>query len=357
MGQSEANEGGVARRATIKDVAALAGVSWKTVTNVLRGYPPTRESTRLRVLAATEQLGYRTNRAGRQLRTGKTGIIAVALPDVSVAYFAQLAQLFITEADKHDYHVLFYETLQDPARERIAASGLDGDFADGVIISPVALDAVGVAQSGRSIPIVVLGESADGSRADHVAIDNHRAAVQATQHLLSLGCRAIHFFGAEPGERTGTGGQRLSGVLEALATAGIHTADEPTWRSQPYSYEGGAQGVAELLASGREFDGLVCGNDGVALGAIHALRLAGLRVPQDVAVMGWDDTMAGRYANPTLSTVRPDSVQLVRLAFNKLLARIDGDSSPYEEIVIPHELVIRESTSGHPHPGKPDDGA
>ncbi|HHT12929.1 MAG TPA: LacI family transcriptional regulator [Propionibacterium sp.] len=115
--------------------------------------------------------------------------------------------------------------------------------------------------------------------------------------------------------------------------------------------------MAELLASGREFDGLVCGNDGVALGAIHALRLAGLRVPQDVAVMGWDDAMAGRYANPTLSTVRPDSVQLVRLAFNKLLTRIDGDSSPYEEIVIPHELVIRESTSGHPHPGKPDDGA
>lgn len=335
------------KRATVKDVAELAGVSWKTVTNVMHGRYNVRESTREKVMAAAEELGYRASLAGRQLRTGRTDTIALAIPEVGVSYFAQLADLFIKEGDRRGLTVFIYDTFQAPARERIAAQGFQVAFADGVVLNPVALGTDEFSRLTTTVPLVVLGESVEGTVADHIAIDNVGSAQELTSHLLDSGRRRIFFVGSEPGHTEGTGGLRQTGWAKALRERGVDPRPEWVFPAESYSLAGGSDVVDALLDVAPVPDAVVCGNDDLALGVIHGLRKRGLGVPDDVAVAGWDDAPIGRYSNPSLTTVKPDLDTLVQEAFNSVLARIEGEASEPREIVIPHSIVIRESTSSN----------
>lgn len=333
------------KRATVKDVAELAGVSWKTVTNVMHGRRNVRESTREKVMAAAEELDYRASLAGRQLRTGRTGTIALAIPEVGVSYFAQLADLFIKEGDRRGLTVFIYDTFQVPARERIAAQGFEVAFADGVVLNPVALRTEEFARLAMTVPLVVLGESVEGAVADHIAIDNVGSAHELTEHLLDSGRQRIFFVGSEPGHTEGTGGLRQSGWAKALRERGVDPRPEWVFPTESYSLECGSDVVDALLNITPPPDAVVCGNDDLALGVIYGLRKRGLSVPSDVAVAGWDDAPMGRYSNPSLTTVKPDLDSLVQEAFNSVLARIEGKVPEPREIVIRHSIVIRESTS------------
>lgn len=333
------------KRATVKDVAELAGVSWKTVTNVMHGHQNVRDSTREKVMAAATELGYRASLAGRQLRSGRTNTIALAVPQVGVSYFAHLADRFIKEGDRRGYTVLIYETFQAPERERVAAQGFEVAFVDGVILNPVSIRTQDFAQLNTPVPLVVLGESVEGTVADHIAIDNIGSAHQLTTHLLDMGRRRIYFLGSEPGLTQGTDGLRQVGWSSALREHGTEPQPAWVWSTDDYSLECGSEGVRRMLDQGHRPDAIVCGNDDVALGAIHGLRLRGLRVPDDVAVAGWDDAPAGRFSNPTLTTVKPDIDVLVEEALKSILARIAGEASQPREIVAPHSIEIRESTT------------
>lgn len=332
------------KRATVKDVAELAGVSWKTVTNVMHGRYNVRESTRQKVLDAAAQVGYRASLAGRQLRSGRTDIIALAVPEMSVFYFAHLAHRFIEEGDRRGLTVFIYETFQSAERERVAAQGFDVAFADGVILSPVTMRTDELVGLDAVVPLVVLGESVEGVTADHIAIDNVTSAGDLTRHLVEQGRAQIYFIGGTPGRHEGTDGLRQRGWREELIRHGLTPPDEWVWPAD-FSLDGGYATVKDLLDQGHRPDALVCGNDDVALGALHALRQFGLKVPDAVMVAGWDDAPAGRFASPTLTTVKPDVDALVTAALDSVMARINGDVSDPKEIVVAHKLEVRESTT------------
>ncbi|MDT0343543.1 LacI family DNA-binding transcriptional regulator [Streptomyces litchfieldiae] len=337
-------------RPRIKDVALRAGVSEKTVSNVLNDYVHVSERTRQAVREAIEELGYRVNLAGRHLRRGRTGIIALVVPELDIPYFAALANQIIAEAERNGLTVLVHRTRADRAHELAALDGFNSDFADGVILSPLALTAADLRERRGTLPAVLLGEAIEPGCADHVAIDNVRAAREATEHLLALDRRRVITIGGREAPGPGTAETRTRGYLAALADAGLPHDPAAVLPVREFRMPDGAAATAAALDAGLRPDALLCLNDQLALGALRLLHERGLRVPEDVAVVGFDDVEGGRFSVPTLTTIAPDTGAVAREAMGLLLTRIaesgDADAEPPRERVVPHRLVIRESTGG-----------
>ncbi|UFU03532.1 LacI family transcriptional regulator [Ruania suaedae] len=330
------------RPPTIKDVAERAGVSWKTVSNVMNGGVNVRPHTRLRVEEAIAELGYRRSPAGRQLRYGRSFIIALAVPELTTPYFADLAHEVLAHAGMRGYTALITETRGLEAGERAALRGFDTQVADGVILSPLSLDGADVVGARAHVPLVLLGERVAGSALDHVIYDNRSAARTATEHVLARGARRPLFLGADPRHRFGTGWLRAEGFLDALGLATDDAA--PVVPTQRYSREEGARTVADLLAQGRDFDALVCASDLIAVGALHALREAGVNVPEQVQVTGWDGIDEGRFTWRPLTTIDLDVRAVARHAVDLVIARIEGSHESPAELVVAHHLLHRGST-------------
>ena len=333
----------------VKDVAAAAEVSWKTVSNVVNGTGRVAETTRTKVEQAIADLGYRPSLAGRQLRQGRANILALAVPEIDSPYFSGLAHAVIEAADARGYRVFIDETRGDRAAEESVARGFEVRLIDGIVFSPLELSQSEVDRLRGSTPMVLLGERPADPRSgavhtDHVSIDNVLAAREATQHLLDSGRSRLAFLGAEPGVPERSGVPRLRGFREALADAGLPVRDEWVIPAPTYSRASGAQALEQVLARIDEVDGIVCGNDLLALGALHVLRTNGVRVPQDVAVVGWDNTEDGRFANPTLTTVAPDVRAIAEHAVECLVAQVEGRAGEPSDAVVPHRLLVRESS-------------
>jgi DNA-binding LacI/PurR family transcriptional regulator len=335
-----------ARRVGLKDVAALAGVSPKTVSNVVNGYVHVSQDTRARVQHALDELNYRPNVSARNLRYGRTGLIALVVPELDLPYFAELARSVIKAAEPHGWTVLIDQTDGLPEREQLALDGIRGHLLDGLIFSPIATGAEELARRRDGTPLVLLGERVSDGPLDHVAIDNVAAATEATAHLVASGRRRIAAVGVQESAVARTAHLRLSGYREALDAAGV--AEDPALLvpAAAYHRSDGAQAVHRLLEDGHRPDALFCFNDLLALGALRALRERGVRVPDDVAVVGWDDIEDGRYSTPSLSTIRPDKAQIADMAVQLLAARLGiGARNPPKETVAGHELVVRESSA------------
>jgi DNA-binding LacI/PurR family transcriptional regulator len=329
----------------LKDVAERAGVSVKTVSNVVNGYLHVRPDTRARVLEAISELDYRPNISARNLRRGRTGIIALAVPELDIPYFAELARHVVTAAARHDWTVLIDQTNGDREQERLVAGGIRDHLIDGLIFSPLALTGADLAPGIDGTPMVLLGERVDHGPADHVAIDNVAAARDATAHLIALGRRRIAAVGAQHTAEAATARLRLAGWSAALNDAGLRPDPDLVAAAPSWHRADGASAMRTLLAGGARPDAVLCFNDTLALGAIRALHDAGLRVPADVAVAGFDDIEDGRYFIPTLTTVAPDKADLARVAVDLLAARVSGaDRAPPREETVPHRLIVREST-------------
>ncbi|WP_320069250.1 LacI family DNA-binding transcriptional regulator [Micromonospora sp. RTGN7] len=337
-------------RHRLKDVAERAGVSVKTVSNVVNGYQHVRPTTRTRVEQAIAELNYRPNLSARNLRKGRTGVIALAVPELDIPYFAELARHVVTTAAELGWTVLIDQTGGGPERERAAAAGIGDHLIDGLIFSPLALTAEDLTGLDGT-PMVLLGERVDHGPADHVGIDNVTAAREVTAHLIGLGHRRIAAIGAQGTAEGASARLRLAGYAAALADAGI-TYDErlvapaPAWHRAD-----GAAAMRHLLDTGVRPDAVFCFNDTLALGALRALHEAGLRVPADVAVAGFDDIEDGRFSIPTLTTIAPDKARIAKLAVELLANRIAGDrQAPPKELTAPHYLTPRESTTPPPTP-------
>lgn len=337
------------RRPSIKDVAELAGVSWKTVSNVIHHPDRVRPENRERVEQAIAQLDYRVSVAGRQLRQGRSRVITLAIPDIASAYFAQLSREIIRRAADAEHSVLIDDTDGDVDRERNAATGYSVQFADGVILSASSLDTAALARLRPHNPVVVLGEldltqPATDLLFDRVAIDNIAAAREVTDHLLDTGRRRLVFLGSPATDR-GTGHLRQQGFLAALAERGIQPVT--LWQLPSWGRGEGHTATAALLQSGMEVDAVVCGNDLLAIGALRAIREAGRTVGEDIALTGWDDTEEGRFAHPCLTTVAHDLEALARAAVGLLLRRIEGSTEPATLQTVPHQLVVRASSGAN----------
>lgn len=333
--------------ATLKDVAALAGVSIKTVSNVVNGYGFVKPENRRRVEEALAATGYRPNVGARNLRRGRTGFIALIVPELSVPYFGELASRIITAAQKHDWNVLIEQTQGVRDREREALASLGPHMVDGAILSPEALTADDLAALPPNVPIVLLGEHSLDTTADHVAIDNVAAAQAAVTHLAALGRRRIAAIGANP--RRGTAALRLAGYRAALEAAGLPNDPALIVPADKYHRHEGTRAMAALLDLPEPPDAVFCFNDLLAIGALRAAADRGLRVPDDLAVVGFDDIEEGSYAIPRLTTIAPDKQGIAETAVALLHSRSSGDvDAEARDVQTAFTLRIRESTPAVP---------
>jgi DNA-binding LacI/PurR family transcriptional regulator len=332
--------------ATLRDVAEKAQVSIRTVSNVVSGYEHVSERMRARVQAAIDELDYRPNPVARTLRTGRTGVLALVVPEIDVPYFSELARDVIDAAAAFEYRVLIHQTGHDHERERDLLTGADRTMLfDGILFSPLVTRSDLNEMNGRTMmPLVLLGEHEFDGRYDHVAIDNFRAAHDATTHLVALGRRRIAAIGAQPLEDYATPRQRTAGHETALRDAGIEPDPGLSRPAAHYRRADGYRAARELLAEHPDVDAIFCYSDLLAIGAIRAVFDAGRTVPDDVAVIGIDDVEEGHYLRPSLSTVSLDTPYIAHHAVERVVARIDDPGIPAEERIAPHRLVVREST-------------
>jgi len=341
------------------DVAKLAGVSIKTVSNVLSGYPYVRDSTRAKVLAAVDELGYRMNISARNLRAGRTGIIALAVPELSLPYFAELAAEVIRAAEEKFWTVLVEQTSALRDREIAVLSGSRRHLIDGLILAPLAVGSEDIGQRQADFPVVLLGERTFDGPVDNVTMSNVEAARAATQHLIDIGRRRIAVIGAHPGEGDGTPILRLEGYLAALRDAGIEPDSELIAPAGLWHRAEGAEAMGRLLDSGSPIDAVFCFNDTLALGALHVLLRRGVRVPDDIAIIGFDNIEEARFSMPPLTSVDPGRDQIARTAVELLTDQItarrrrdgsvDGEKPggrAHRQVVADFSIKVRESTVG-----------
>jgi DNA-binding LacI/PurR family transcriptional regulator len=333
-------------RHRLKDVAERAGVSVKTVSNVVNGYLHVRPDTRARVEEAIAALNYRPNLSARSLRSGRTGVIALAVPELDIPYFAELARHVVAAAAGHGWTVLIDQTGGAVDQERVVAEGIRDHLIDGLIFSPLALTGADLARRVDGTPMVLLGERVDPGPTDHVAIDNLAAAREVTAHLAASGRRRIAAVGVQRAASGASARFRLAGYKAGLAATGLRFDQRLVAPAAAWHRADGAAAVRQLLASGVRPDAVFCFNDTLALGAMRALHEHGLRVPDDVAVAGFDDIEDGRFSVPTLTTVAPDKEEIAKLAVDLLARRLTGDGGgPAQQLTAAWRLEIRESSA------------
>ncbi len=330
--------------ARLKDVAELAGVSLKTASNVINDYAHIKPSTRAKVEAAIAELRYRPNISARQLKYGRAGFLALAVPQMDSPYFAELSAKIAEQAARLGYIMLLDATRAERRSELEVLGGMRSHVIDGLIFSPLALTAEEIANRADDHPMVLLGERAVPPGYDHVAVDSVAAARAMTEHLISLGRRRIAAIGRK--SAAGTASVRLAGYREALAAVGI--AYDPTLviGVDHYQRADGKVAMDALLARADPPDAVFCFNDLMAIGALRACIEAGVSVPEQVAVAGVDDIAEGRFHTPTLTTVAADLDVLSREALRLLLLRVGGDTSEAVSVKVPWTLQLRESTMG-----------
>jgi DNA-binding LacI/PurR family transcriptional regulator len=317
------------------------------VSNVVNGHANVSAATRAKVNSALDELDYRPNMAARNLRRGRSGLIALAVPELDVPYFAELAAHLVSAAERLGWTVLVDQTGGDPERERLVMDGFRSQLIDGLIFSPLATGRHDLVARRDTTPMVLLGERVFDGPADHVSIDNVAAARAATTHLLEGGRRRVAAIGEQRRASSGTARLRLQGYVEALSAAGLTVQEDLVLPSESYHRADGATAMTALLSLPTPPDAVFCFNDLLALGAMRVLHESGLRIPEDVAVIGFDDIEDGRYSTPTLTTVRPDKKRIAELAIALLAEQLDDGAQAGrdpQEVIAPFDLAIREST-------------
>lgn len=333
-----------AGRVRLADVAELAGVSMKTVSNVVHNYAHVSPQVRVRVQAAIDELGYRPNITARRLATGRTGMIALAIPEIDQPYFAEIARHISTEAGRQGYRVIVEQTLGSIDAERAVIRDREEGLVDGVIFHPVRIGTLEIARLKAGTPLVVLGEAARPLSVDHVMIDNVAAAREGVERLIAGGRSRILFLAVVEQELTDSTQLRLLGYQEALIGAGLPIRPELVLETGGFGVAEVAEALTSAIDSGLQFDAVVCRDDLFAVAAMRTLARAGRSVPRDVAVLGWDDTFLAAHTFPAISSISPDKVAIAKQALSLLVDRVGGYAGVGRHVLAPYRVVERETT-------------
>ncbi|KQR89410.1 LacI family DNA-binding transcriptional regulator [Microbacterium sp. Leaf179] len=333
------------RPVTMADVGAAAGVTARTVSNVLSGNANVRPETRDSVMRAVHELGYQLNVSARGLRTGQTGLITLAIPDLGIEYFGELATSIMNEADRHGWTVIIQQTGARRDVELAVLSGASRQLSDGLIFQPHALGQGDERALVGDRPLVLLGDRIFDGPVDHVTMANTAAAAAATQYLIDRQRRHIAVIGANPsGGSISAAALRLDGYLGTLEANGIPFDERRVAIATEWHQSDGAVAMSQLLDSRVPLDAVFCFNDTLALGALHVLANRGMRVPEDIAVIGFDDVTAAAYAVPSLTTIDPGRRQIAKTAVDLLARRVkSGPAEHPSEIVADFALIARRS--------------
>jgi LacI family transcriptional regulator len=327
---------------TLRDVAKLSGVSFQTVSRVVNNSPDVSSKTRRQVLQAIEELGYQPNLVARGLKTGQSMVLEMITFGVDTFVPRELMEALGRVSDASGYRVVFSDILmEDPQAVNRILPRLNSRMCDGALItSPVEISAIDqLMEAHPSVPIVQI-RNKRGSKYPSVIVDQSAGSHMATQHLIDLGHRRI---------------AEISGPLywhEALSRhesyhATLRQADlspTATVESVGWMPPNGYDAAHKLLDQGVEFTGLVVANDYLALGAILALSERGLRVPDDISIVGFDDTPEAAFFMPPLTTIRQDYEALGRQAIQYMLELINNPETPAHQRVLMPQLIERKST-------------
>lgn len=330
--------------ATLRDVAALAGVSPKTASNVVNNRPHVRPATRANVERAIKQLGYRPNLTARGLKSGRSGFLNLAVPQIDMPYFAELSARLTEAASEAGFILLLDVTRANAQTERDLLDGIAPHKVDGLIFSPLAVSADAIVARRDDTPLVLLGERAVPAGYDHVAVDSVAAAQAMTEHLIKLGRSRIAVIGYESAE--GTASVRLRGYHLALQAAGLSIRPDYEVGVRRYERAEGYEAMLALLHLPDPPDAVFCFNDLMAIGALRACRETGIRVPWDIAIAGFDNIAETEYCEPRLTTVAPDLDFLTHETLRLLITRINGERTEVEQVQVPWSIKVRESTLG-----------
>ncbi len=346
------------RRATLRDVAALAGVSFKTVSRVVNGEAGVSHDLELRVRAAAERLNYRPHHGASVLRRqdGRSMTMGLLVEDVANPFFAAIQRGAETVAVEHGYTVLTGSVLDSAQRERELVDAFAARQVDGLIVVPTPTSELAPAWL-EGMSLVYLDRTPSGQRgdaegrqeltADAVLADNRVGARRGVQHLIEAGHRRIAFLGDL--QRVQTAVYRYQGYVEAHAGCGVPL--DP-WLTRRDLHSGALieAATAELLAGDNPPSAIFAGQNLITIGAIRVLRALGRE--HDVALVGFDDFLLADLLIPPVTVVAQDPDRLGRLATERLLARIHGDTSPPQLYVVPTTLIVRGSGEIPPRLGR-----
>ncbi|MGL5113768.1 MAG: LacI family DNA-binding transcriptional regulator [Beijerinckiaceae bacterium] len=328
----------VSNPATLHDVASAAGVSPMTVSRVLNGVAGASAATRIRVSAVAERLGYRPNALAKGLKARVSNTIALLVPDIANPFFPEIIRGAEDQARTEGNTLLLCNVGEDQAREAELLGMLEGKRVDGVIICSARLpDEALYALIRRHGAAVLVNREAPHALAGTVRVNYHAGAAKAAAHLAGRGRRKVGIIAGPAAYRSSMA--RIEGATEALAAAGLVPAG--IWHATP-DVDGGRTAVEGDRAAFAALDALVCYNDLVAVGAMTGLKALRRRIPEDVAVVGFDDIQLASLMSPALTSVRVDKYAIGRAAMRMLLDRRAGVGIQHGIVVEP-ELVVRES--------------
>jgi DNA-binding LacI/PurR family transcriptional regulator len=332
---------------TIHDVAARARVSKSLVSMVIRGAPGVSDRRRQAVLRAARELGYRPNAVARSLVQQRSHALGVLLSDMHNPYFAELVDGIQEAAEKGGYRALFITGNRAPRREAEAIETMLELRVDGLILASPVVPAAEMAAASRSVPVVLVARSTRSRGVDSVANDDRAGAALAVEHLVSLGHRRIaHLDG---GARAPGAEGRRTGYLTAMRRHRL--AGQARVVRASYTEEGGASGVRTILARGTRPTALFVANDLAAVGALHALEASGLRVPEDVSLVGYDNTSLAGLGHIDLTTIDQPRRRMGGMAVSLLLERMRDGRGEARHIVLSPHLVVRRTTAPPPKRG------
>ncbi len=330
--------------ATLRDVARRAGVSTATVSYVLNGTRPVSPEVEARVWEAVAALQYRPNRVARGLRRKRTHVLGLIVPDSANPFFAEIARGLEDLSFAHDYSLILCNSDGDPVKEQRYLGVLIEQQVDGIaLVSAGATPAHLTILQQRGIPFVVVDRELSGLAADCVLADNFQGGYLATRHLLERGHRRIACI-TGPSDLTPSA-DRVRGYRQAMAEVGIEPLEDWVCRGDFRAESGyhAARFFLQLSPSIRPTAIFAC-NDLMAIGAMRAIGEAGLSIPQDIALVGFDDIVLAAYVIPPLTTVAQPTYEMGRVAGELLLRRIQDRARPPTRHLLPVRLIVRRST-------------
>jgi LacI family transcriptional regulator len=326
---------------SIKEIAQICGVSTATVSRVLNDNGRFSNETKNKVLQTVEKLGYKTNNIAKSLRTKKTRSIGIIVPDITNEYFANIILAIQNFFFPQGYSVLVYNTNEDQGKEDLYLKDLEAKCVDGLIYFFCMEDRGQIDAIRKKIPVVFVDRNPNRKGAVVVESDNYTGGFLATEELIKSGCRNIVILRHILTNSTIVG--RYKGYRDALNKYGIPF--NPDLVLDMYvNANASKEAICRLIECGIAFDGVFACTDWLAVGALMALRKHNIKVPQQVKVVGFDNVSISEYSSPSITTINQDKTRLGEIAAQLLLDMIDGNSIDEKNIILPVELIKRETT-------------
>ncbi|NLY45676.1 MAG: LacI family transcriptional regulator [Tissierella sp.] len=324
---------------TIKEIAEMANVSSATVSKILNGKDQyISEATRQRVLEIVEREGYISNAIAKSLKTKSTSTLGIIIPDVMNLFFSELARGIEDAAEGMGYSVILCNSDNKTSKEEKYIQVLQEKMVDGIILT-ASEQSVSNSLKRRNMPMVLLDRDIliEGN-VGRIVVDNKKGAYDATKYLIEKGCNNIGFISSDNVVKSS--GERLKGYKQALTESNMEV-DENKIYLHNYSIDTGYEGVKKLLENNK-LDGISCGNDLIAIGAIKALNEMKIKIPEEVKVIGFDDIQISQYVEPPLTTIKQPIYEMGEEAVKMLISIIENKSVG-ETKVLKTTLVERRS--------------